>query len=329
MESKAIFYAGVNEVCLGTTEIPDPEADELLVRAEITSISPGTELRCLAGKQAGFPGYPCVGGYSMIGRVTQAGAATKTAVGTRVFCGGSQKLAHNKSWAGHMEYAITTDTAAIPIPDSVDSVSASLCKLAAISFRGVRLSRRTPGESVACIGLGPIGQMSARLFHAAGAKVVGFDLSPERVAAVTEAGVPGKVVAGDVAEAVREVWPQGADIVVDSTGVAEVLPLSLAAVYDKPWGDGLEEGGTLVVQGSYPDLFTLDYDPCFRKEVRILFPRDQQPRDIRVVLSLMADGRLQVADLIAGVVSPEEAPRAYGELVESKGSALTYAFRWS
>jgi len=131
-------YAGVNEVCLGTTRVPEPEADELLVQAEITSISPGTELRCLAGKQAGFPGYPCVGGYSMIGRVVRAGEATKTPVGARVFCGGSQKLAHNKSWAGHMEYAITTDAAAPANKPRTDIRFSLLGALPPRTFHGIR-----------------------------------------------------------------------------------------------------------------------------------------------------------------------------------------------
>jgi threonine dehydrogenase-like Zn-dependent dehydrogenase len=76
--------------------------------------------------------------------------------------------------------------------------------LAAIAYRGVRLAQPRLHETVAVIGLGPIGQCSARLFAATGARVVALDRIPERVAHLQGLGFDARVVAGDLHSVVQD-----------------------------------------------------------------------------------------------------------------------------
>ena len=87
-------------------------------------------------------------------------------------------------------------------------------------------------------------------------------------------------------------------------------------------------GARLVIQGSYPDGFTLPYQESFRREFTIHIPRDQQPRDLRAVLDLMAGGRVDVRGVISDVRPPAAAPETYAALEANKGELLTVAYAW-
>ncbi|MFZ4508597.1 MAG: zinc-binding dehydrogenase [Fimbriimonas sp.] len=326
MKAQAVLFAGVNQVEIGDVEVPEPEEGEVLLRADFTAISPGTELRCLTGLQPGYS-FPSVPGYSFVGTVIQSRSGL--AEGTRIFCGGTERCSAPRGWGGHISLAVRSAASCCVIPDNLDSMSATLARLAAISHRGYVITDRQPGTKVAVIGLGPIGQFSARLFHLGGADVVGFDLSAERVEVLQAAGVPAQLVTGDLAAAVHEQILGGADVVVDATGAAAVLPSSLKSLRAQPW-EIQGNSPQLVIQGSYSDTFRLNYQEAFERELRILFPRDSGMEDFHTVLDLMARPEgLQVKDLIAGVFPFGRAADAYARLQDSKGSALTFCLDWS
>jgi Zn-dependent alcohol dehydrogenase len=49
MQTQAVLFTANNRASLQPVTIPDPGAGEVIVQAEYTCISPGTELRLLAG----------------------------------------------------------------------------------------------------------------------------------------------------------------------------------------------------------------------------------------------------------------------------------------
>lgn len=329
MKAKAILFTGVNEVAVADADVPEPGPGEVLVQARYTCISPGTELRCLAGQQPGAAPWPFVPGYSMVGTVIARGPDTSLQEGATVFCSGTARVNYGRTWGGHISHAVRREDAVYPLPEGVDPLEAALAKLAAIAYHGVRLSRPLPHERVAVVGLGPIGQLSARLHHAAGARVVASDLSVERVAIARSAGIEAIAVESSLADAYASVFPDGADIVVDATGAPGVLTQAMAVARDKPWDDTPVPGARVLIQGSYPDEFPISYRAAFSKELTLLVPRDQQPTDLRAAIDLMQRGQLRVRDLISDVRAPEAAPETYAELRREKGRTLTVVFQWS
>lgn len=327
MKARAIVFEGVGRVALRPVEIPEPGAGEVLIAAEYTVISPGTELRCLAGKQAGAV-FPFIPGYSLVGRVVARGSGSVLPIGTRVYCSGTARADVARTWGGQTSHAVQSESEVYPVAEGTDPAQAVLAHLAAIAYRGVRLSRPAPHETVAVIGLGAIGSLSARLFAATGARVVASDLSPFRVSLARQAGIEAFVPEGGLAEDFAKKLPGGADVVVDATGHEAVLPQSLAVAKDKPWNDDAELGPRVVVQGSYPDSFRVPYMAAFMKELSLLFPRDTQPRDVRAVLDLIARGRLPLDGIVSDVRRPEAAPETYAELTDPGAKILTAAFRW-
>jgi bacteriochlorophyllide a dehydrogenase len=327
MKSKAIVFTAANQVDLQQIEIPDPGPGEVLLEALYTLISPGTELRCLAGNQVGVV-FPFIPGYSFTGRVIGRGAETTLEEGTLVYCGGTSKANIPLAWGGQTAHAVLDERAVYPLPEGLDPLLGSAAHVAGIAYRGVRLSQPKPHEKVAVIGLGLIGALAARLHAASGAEVIAADLSPFRTKAAQQAGLKAFTPDGNLAAAFQKLLPGGADVVVDATGHPAVLPQALSVARNKPWDDSAEPGPRLVVQGSYASDFSVPYDPAFQRELSLHVPRDTQPRDIRAVLDLMVRGKLSMDGIITEVRPPESAPETYAALRDPEVPLITVAFKW-
>ena len=327
-QAKAIAVTGIGKVEFVPVELPDLEPGEVLIRTEASAVSRGTELRCLAGKQPESLPFPFIPGYSLVGIVEEVCGDSPVAVGTRVFSTGTKRASINLEWGSHLSYAISNANEVVPVPDGCPPKLASFAKMAAIALRGTHVAEPRPSDCVVVVGLGPIGSLSQRLFHKAGNNVFGLDQESIRVDIARKAGLAADVVAGTIDQAVQAHFGHGADIVVDVTGVPSVLPFSLRATKDVPWGTNDARGSKLVIQGSYPDQFSLPYQEAFRKELHILMPRDNTPTDLADAVKFIADGTLKVEDFISWYGPPSNAAEAYN-LLRSDRSIMTIAFDWS
>lgn len=328
--ASCLLFTGVDQVALAEMPLPRPEPHEVLVETLFSCVSPGTELRCLAGRQdqLGADHFPFIPGYALVGRVVTADRAGRCPVGQLVFAGGTRRAAYRLAWGGHVSHAVVPADAAIVLPPKVSPVDAGLLKLAAIAYRGWRIARVRPTETVAVVGLGPIGQLSARIFAQAGVSVMAVDVSAERVATARAQGLQAVQVSSSINEVVRRVWPHGADVVVDATGRAAVLRETVQLVRDRPWEDLPMTGGKLIVQGSYSGDVPFPQDIAFAKELQVLWPRDCQREDLVAVLGLIEQGTLRVSDL-AGVPWPvDQAPDVYSALQKPGAKMLTAVFAW-
>lgn len=328
MQATAILFTGVNQVAVDRVEVPEPGPGEVMIEAAYTCISPGTELRCLRGEQAGNWEWPFIPGYSLTGRVVAAGPNTKLAVGAPVYCTGTRHVNRSRLWGGHISHAVLPEREVYVVPENMKLLEASAARLAAIAYHGLRLSHPLPQEKVAVIGLGPVGQFAARLHAIVGAHVVGADLQPQRVALLRNAGIAAVVPGDGLANAFREFFPNGADVVVDATGAAEVLGETLDIAREKPWDDSPTPGARVVIQGSYPGALSIPYQKAFTKELSFWLPRDVQPQDLRAVLDLIYRNKLQARDVVSDVRPPQDAAETYAELRKPRTPLLTVAFEW-
>ncbi|WP_169166206.1 zinc-dependent alcohol dehydrogenase [Cellulomonas taurus] len=150
------------------------------------------------------------------------------------------------------------------------------------AWQAVEYAAVPSGGTVVVLGLGPIGQMAARIARHRGAgRVIGVDLVPERLAMAARHGVEVLDTAhlgqGDVGSAIRDLTDgRGADAVIDAVGmeahgspIAEAamkvvgrLPDPLAAAATERAGtdrlaalltgiDAVRRGGTVSISGVY------------------------------------------------------------------------------
>lgn len=332
MKTRCLLFSRINEVSLGTTELRPLSTNEVLIETEISCVSPGTELRCLSGQEMslGNHSFPFIPGYAAVGRVIAADAAATKLLGQRVFSSGNRGTTnHRTAWGGHTAHIVASANSVVTIPDDISSQDASLLKLAAIAYRGTRLAPALPGTSVLVIGLGPIGQLSARCYAAAGAQVVAVDVMPDRITIARAAGIDALLATNDLTATVREKLPNGAAIVVDATGIPALLATSAALVAEKAWSDQGLHSGRLVVQGSYGSPVPLPPDICFSRELSILWPRDSHRCDMEQVLALLETQKISFGGLMEAVRPVNEASATYEALRMKTLGSLTVGFSWT
>ena len=211
------------------------------------------------------------------------------------------------------------------------------------AWQGVEYAAVPPGGSVVVVGLGPIGQMAARVARHRGAGlVIGIDRVPERLAMARRHGVEviDLTEVDDAVAAVAELTQgRGADSVIDAVGmeahgspVAEVtqkaagiLPDALSGFVNEKVGvDRLtalltaialvRRGGTLSVSGVYGGAKDpLPLMDLFDRQVTVRMGQANVRRWIDDLMPLVSDpgDPLGVLDLRTHRLPLEDAPRGY------------------
>jgi threonine dehydrogenase-like Zn-dependent dehydrogenase len=211
-----------------------------------------------------------------------------------------------------------------------------LARMAKTAVTALCRSEVTLAQSVAVVGLGIIGQTTLRLFEAAGAwPIVGLDPVRMRQEAALRGGAAAAFDPRDAKGRMREVLPEGADIVADCTGWAEALPGAMALA---------KEGGIVVVLGS-PRGTAPDVDFCshlHRRSLRVIGAHDSgvgpavrerftwtTDRLVPALIDWVHRGRLPVEDLITHRVPPSRLAEMYQGLLNDKEQYLGVVLDWS
>jgi threonine dehydrogenase-like Zn-dependent dehydrogenase len=202
------------------------------------------------------------------------------------------------------------------------------------AWQAVEYAELEPGETVGVWGLGPVGQMAARIaLHKGAERVLGIDQVPERLAMAERHGVEtidfGSV--GDVVEIVRELTDgRGVDRAIDAVGMeaeggpvsrflqtTKLVPDRLQALWQS--GRSVRRGGTLSLVGVYAGVVPVTpIGELFDRQVTITMGQANVKRWVPQILPLLTDDDpLGVDDLTTHELPLAEAPRAY-ELFQKK-----------
>lgn len=222
------------------------------------------------------------------------------------------------------------------------------------AWQAVEYAGYLPGEALAVIGLGPIGQMATRVALQRGVEtVIGLDLVPERIATARRFGVTALDVSqiDDVGAAMRDLTGgRGPDAVVDAVGMeahgspgakalqtaAGVLPDAMGtSVFTSAGVDRLaalllaiemvRRGGTVSISGVYGGA--IDPMPMlslFDKQVTMRMGQANVHSWIPDLLPLVTDpgDPLNVLDLATHRLSLEDAPHGYDIFQHKTDGAL-------
>jgi threonine dehydrogenase-like Zn-dependent dehydrogenase len=202
------------------------------------------------------------------------------------------------------------------------------------AWQAVRYADAPAGGTVAVWGLGPIGQMAARVARLLGAgRVLGVDAVPERLAMAQRHGVEtiDYESAGDVVSVVRELTDgRGADSVIDAVGLEAEGSLFEAALQAtrlqidrfhalRRCHDAVRRGGTLSIVGVYAGYIQMfNIGDLFDRQITIRMGQANVRRWSDEILPRLLDGDpLGTDDLVTHELPLAEAPRAY-ELFQKK-----------
>jgi threonine dehydrogenase-like Zn-dependent dehydrogenase len=242
------------------------------------------------------------------------------------------------------------NTLPITVPDApADDRFVYLSDVLPTAWQAVQYAGIPQGGSVLVLGLGPIGDMAARIaLHLGAGQVVAADVVPERLARARARGVTviDSTAQEDVVSAVRDLTDgRGPDAVIDAVGMeAHGSPLaSLAqkatavvpdAVMEKVMQvvgvdrlaalntaiEAVRRGGTISLSGVYGGA--TDPMPLMRmfdKQIQLRMGQANVWRWVPDILPLLIDGDpLGVDDFATHRVPLEEAPQAYMNFREKK-----------
>ena len=305
-------------------EFLGPGPGEVLVKTHRTLISTGTERALLCG----LPGvprgvFPIPPGYSAVGTVTQAGTGLDgIAVGQRV--------------AGRLPHAdrgIMSKVSLFAVPDEVTDEQACFIELGIITLQGIRRAGIAPGDRVAVVGQGLIGQLSNRLARVCGATwVSALAPSRSRAAGALRNGWADEFIALSENPKLSDVR---ADIVIEAVGTPSAVLTAMNCARD---------GGTVVLLGSARGLGrNLDLHAAAQKRrltivgahISAVPNQDVSPgrftyrEEGRLFLELLRTGRLEVTDLITWRADPKECNAVYEVLARGGDHHTGIVFVWS
>ncbi|HEY8482435.1 MAG TPA: zinc-dependent alcohol dehydrogenase [Spirillospora sp.] len=214
------------------------------------------------------------------------------------------------------------------------------------------------GGSVTVLGLGPIGQMAARIARHLGHRVIGVDFVPERLEMARRHGI--EVIdsddVDDVPDAVRHLTEgRGTDSVIDAVGmeahgspgakfaqtVAGMMPGNTGAPLMTRVGvdrlaafttaiDAVRRGGTISLIGVYGGMSDpLPMLRMFDKGITLRMGQAHVRRWTDTLMPLVADDAdpLGVMDLATHRLPLEEAPHAYEIFQKKQDGAIKVLLR--
>ena len=359
MKTEAVVFEAPLKVALWSVDLPELSDNQVLIKTHYSSISPGTELRTLAGKEKHAPDFPLIPGYSSVGEVIATGKSVKgLKKGTMVSVRGGLPLSDKlkSSWGGHSGHLIVSQEEAFVLPDGINYKEATLTALLATALHGVDLANIRIKEQVAVVGLGLVGQLCARLLQYGGANVVATDLIEHRRKVAEKAGIPVVAPSADIRKAFEAYFPYGAEVVVDATGSPKTMAPSLSLLREKPRQDpcgsaqdesasgnevGVFEklkqmshlqngwrGPRIIVQGSYADPINICYYDLFDNEAGFIVPRVHELKDVFRAVELFADPDFNLDGLFSETLSYKDAPAVYQKIMKDPSNIITECFSW-
>lgn len=328
---QAVTFQGPGEVRV--EERPEPELtapDQAVVRVEATGVC-GSDLHIYHGRVQIEPGFTL--GHEFVGTVVAAGDGVTTvgegdrvlgcyctACGTCFFCrrGEYHKCDHGKVFGhgatlGNLQGA-QAEQVLVPnanltlrrVPEGMsDDVALFAGDVMGTGYHAVSSSGVRPGDSVAVLGLGPVGLCAVQAARAAGAaQVIAVDTVEDRLRMAESFGAsPVHLTEQDPRGAVKQATSgRGVDVAVDAVGHPDALELAIRLV---------RKAGTVSAIGVYAERIQVHMGLVWIKALTLVTGHANVIGHVDPVLSLLERGVLDPTPLVTHHMPLADAPEAY------------------
>jgi len=270
---------------------------------------------------------PITLGHELSGRVSATGEGSAFAIGARVtadacwrcgrcdacvrghynLCrfGGSIGLHSDGAFAAKV---VVPEYTLVALPDGVSDEAGALTEPLAVGLHALERAAVGAAEDVLVLGFGAIGAATALMARALGACPIVVEPGPRRRAKAEGLGFRTLDAGENLPRRVRRaLGTGGADVVVDSTGVAALLPDAVECA---------KRGGRIVAVGLPSTVTSLDSRRLVLFE-RTLLGSLGYCHDLPKVVKMVADMRPTPLELIDQVVPLHDAARTLAELASS------------
>jgi 2-desacetyl-2-hydroxyethyl bacteriochlorophyllide A dehydrogenase len=328
---RAVTFQAPGEVRV--EERPDPELqaqDDAVIRIEATGVC-GSDLHIYHGRVQIEPGFTI--GHEFVGTVLDAGEGVtrvapgdrvcgtfQTACGTCFFCmrGAFHKCDDSRTF-GHGKVlgslqGTQAEQALIPhanmtlrkVPAHVsDDVALFAGDVMGTGYHAIEQSELQPGDSVAVLGLGPVGLCATQVAVAAGAApVLAIDSVEQRLELARAFGaVPVHLTEDNPREAAKRLTEgRGVDAAIDAVGHPDALDLAIRVT---------RKAGVVVAIGVYAEPCEVHMGLVWIKALTLRSGHANVIGHVDHVLGMLASGKLDPTPLVTHHMGLEDAAEAY------------------
>jgi L-iditol 2-dehydrogenase len=338
----AVLY-GKEDVRVESVPVPEIGRGELLVKVR-TALTCGTDVKVYRrGYHARMIQPPALFGHELAGDIAAIGEGVRDfQVGNRVvaansapcgqcfFCLKDQPnlcedlLFNNGAYAEYIrvpERIVNKNT--YRMPDHLDYNDAALAEPLACAVRGLDESNLRPGDTLAVMGLGPIGLMFVRLArYAYGARVLVLARRLEQIDRAMMLGADEGVLMGESDALIHEVRKQtgghGPDVVIEATGHPAMWELATRLV---------RKGGTINFFGGCPTGTTVALDTALLhySEITCKASFHHTPAHMRRALGFIAHGAVTAEHLVNHEEPLSKLPDVLAELAQRRNGQVKTA----
>jgi alcohol dehydrogenase len=328
---RAVTIQGPGEVRLD--ERPEPELlerDDAIVRIEASGIC-GSDLHIYHGRVKIEPGFTI--GHEFVGRVLAVGDGVwrvapgdrvlgcfQSACGTCFFClRGAYHKCDRMRVFGHGALlgslqGTQAEAALVPmanltlrkVPDAIsDDVALFAGDVLGTGYHAIYESGVRPGDSVAVLGLGPVGLCAVQVAVAAGARpVFAVDSVPARLEMARSFGAHAvHLTEQSPRDAVRNgTEGRGVDVAVDAVGHPDALDLAVRLA---------RKAGTVFAIGVYAEPCQVHMGVVWIKALTLKSGHANVIGHVDRVLGMLEAGTLDPAPLVTHHMKLDQAPEAY------------------
>ncbi len=328
---RAVTFQAPGEVQVD--EVAEPELlapDDAIVRVEASGIC-GSDLHIYHGRVQIEPGF--VIGHEFVGEVIAAGDdVTRVSVGDRVLgtygtacgecfyckreefhkCDEARVYGHGAT-LGSLQGA-QAEQVLVPhanltlrkIPDGLsDDVALFAGDVMGTAFHAIDSRPLAEGETVAILGMGPVGLCAVQAAKAAGAsEVVAIDTVEDRLRMAESFGAtPVHLTEQDPRGEVKKLTEgRGVDLAVEAVGHPEALDLALRLA---------RKAGNVSVTGVYAERTEVHMGVLWIKALTLTSGHANVIKHLDRVLELLSSGELDPAPLVTHHMKLDEAADAY------------------
>ncbi len=306
LTTTAIVFTAINTVATRQVSLPAMGPHDLLVRTELTSVSPILEQPLIEGELTHLPGmeYPLIPGHECVGEVIAAGTRlTSDWVGRQVFVGTARACdGLNAAWGTQSSHLVVSQDEVVPLEGLEPRKSIFLAQVGA-ALRSLDLAGIEPGARVLILGQGILGQILARAARLYGASHIAVaDESPRRL----EASHADQTILLPPHDQGRyALWSadldREVDMMIDTTGESDLVTR---------WLPALRRQGVLLLLSFYAKL-ELAFLQKPRNGIRIVLSSDWSVSDLERARQLLADGQIDLAGLVTHTFKMSHVGQAY------------------
>jgi L-iditol 2-dehydrogenase len=332
---KQAVMTAPGEIQFRDLAIPTPNDHEVVMQTRRIGVC-GSDIHVYHGLHP-YTGYPVVQGHEVGGIVASVGKhVSGFAVGDKITfmpqitCGECYPCQHGmyhiceklkvmgfQTGGAAQEYFVLPAENVLRLPDTMSLDEAAMIEPIAVTVHALARGGGVSGKRVVVLGAGTIGNLTAQVARASGAKAVMItDVSPYKLEQAKRCGIEYTVDVGreNLGDAILRCFgPEKADLILECVGVEPTI--TDAVQYAR-------KGSTIVVVGVFGKKPQVDLGLVQDRELSLVGTLMYQKADYERAIELVSSGKMALGEMITHRFAFDRYLEAYHAIEESNGQYL-------